>query len=141
LVGHVHTERDVSGAGEVSVTTPYVEELALTSKNNEGIDEIIYLTEEIDGVTVPMNLTGYEFFAQARRGKSKDADLMCDIIVVIYGSPLDGAIRLTVQDEALSDVAPGLGYYDVLTRVEGGITDNLYQAPFKVEGGVSAWLP
>jgi hypothetical protein len=123
------------------MSTPFVEELALESKNNEGIDEVIYLTEEVDGVEIPLNLTGRTFFAQARRGKTSEADLICEIGVAIYGPATDGALRLTVSDAIMKTVDPGRGFYDVLTRVGAGVIDNLYQAPFNVEGGISVWQP
>lgn len=125
------------------MTTPFVEELALFTKNNEAISEIVYINvEHPDGTVGPMDLTGREFFAQARRAKSKDADLICDISVSIYGDPKDGALEFFVSDTVMKTVAPGKGFYDLLMRT--GPTapiDNLYQAPFIVEGGVTQWTP
>lgn len=124
------------------MSTPFSEELALTSKNNEAIYEVIYLSVETETGSVPMDLTGREFFAQARRAKAKDSDLMCDISIEIYGNPLDGALLLSVSDTVMSTVDPGKGFYDVLTRA--GPTspiDNIYMAPFIVESGVSTWQP
>lgn len=123
------------------MTTPFVEELGLISKNNEGIDEIIFITDKTSGTEVPFDLTGRTFFAQARRGKNKEAELMCAITVSIHGPPTDGALRLRVSEMIMQNVDPGNGYYDVLTRIGSGTIDNLYQAPFKVEGGISVWQP
>ncbi len=119
--------------------TPYVDELALESKNNESISEIITLREEgEDGVAVPMDLTGRQFFAQARTGKSIGADLMCEIEVTIHGDPENGQLKFFVSEEVMKDVPPIKGHYDVLTRVgNDGSIDNLYQAPFNVSHGIS----
>lgn len=122
------------------MTTPFIEELALISKNNEAISEVFRLTEVVDGLPVPIDLTGREFFAQARRGKSKEAELMCDIEAQPYGDPTEGLLHVFVSDEVMNTVSPGKGYYDILTRAgPTAPTDNLYMAPFVVEGGVTQW--
>lgn len=124
------------------MATPYIEELALISKNNEAIDEIIYLREENEaGVSVPMDLTGRTFFAQARLAKLTDAELICAISATVYGDPTLGQLRLSVTEAVMGTIDPIKGHYDVLTKVAGGPTDNIYMAPFIVEGGVSKWLP
>lgn len=116
--------------------TPYAEDLALTAKNNEAISELLTLTE--DGQ--PIDLTGRQFRAQARKGKTPTAELICDITVTIEGDPTEGKLRLFVSDEVVRDLAPGKGHYDVLTRMgDDGVVDNLYMAPFIIEGGVTAW--
>lgn len=125
--------------------TPYIDELALESKNNESISEIITLREEDEnGVEVPMDLTGREFFAQARTGKNIGSDLMCDIEVTIYGDPENGQLKFFVSEEVMKDVPAIKGHYDVLTRAgNDGNIDNLYQAPFNVGHGISdvtQWL-
>lgn len=119
--------------------TPYIDELALESKNNEAISEIITLREtDEDGVVTPMNLTGRQFFAQARSGKSVEAELMCEIGVTIYGDPLNGQLKFFVSESVMKDVPAIKGHYDVLTRVgNDGSIDNLYQAPFIVSQGIS----
>ena len=125
------------------MATPYVEELALESRNNEGISEIITITAEVDGIDVPVDLTGRTFFAQARTGKNKTADLLCEIEVMIEGDPTEGRVLLTVDDAIMRDVPPVKGHYDVLMRSETGYIDNLYMAPFLVGTGVSdpdQWL-
>ena len=86
------------------MSTPYVDELALISKNNEGISEIIAITTKVDGVSVPVDLTGYTFFAQARSAKSKAADLICEIQVEVYGDPTEGQLLFSVSDEVMRDV-------------------------------------
>lgn len=122
------------------MTTPFVEELALVSKNNEAISEILRLTEEVNGVMVPIDLTGRQFFAQARRGKSKDAELICELQASAYGDPTLGLLHIFVSDEVMNTVSPGKGVYDILTRAGSTEpTDNLFMAPFIVEGGVSQW--
>ena len=126
------------------MSTPYVEELALVSKNNEGISEIFEMTAEVDGVDVPVDLTGYTFFAQARTAKNKTADLVCEIQVEIYGEPEEGKLLFTVSDEIMRDVTIVRGHYDVLCRSGTGIIDNLYMAPFQVGDGVTdidQWQP
>lgn len=122
------------------MSTPYLEELALTAKTNEGIDEIIYLTERVGKVDVPLDLTGRTFFAQARRTKAMDGELICDISATVYGPPEDGAVRLIVQEDVIATLDPVKGHYDVLTRAGDSVVNNLYMAPFVVEGGVSRWL-
>lgn len=119
------------------MATPYIEELALESKNNEAISEIITLREKgEDGVVRPMNLTGRQFFAQARSGKSMDADLLCEIVVSIYGDPLEGKLLFEVSETVMKTVPAIKGHYDVLTRAgDAGKIDNLYQAPFIVGAG------
>lgn len=121
------------------MTTPYVEELALVSKNNEAISEIIFLTEKLeDGTMIPVDLTGREFFAQARMAKNRGSDLLCVIKVSIFGDPLDGKLHFHVSEETMKDVPQARGHYDVLTRTgPTGTIDNLYQAPFIVEPGVT----
>lgn len=126
------------------MATPYIEELALESKNNEAISEIITLREnrnpDPDGVPdiQPVNLTGRQFFAQARTGKSIDADLMCEIEVSIYGDPLEGKLHFYVSETIMKDVPAIKGHYDVLTRVaQNASIDNLYQAPFNVGQGIT----
>lgn len=126
------------------MATPYVDDLALVSKNNEGIDEVFAMTAVDDtGTEVPIDLTGYTFFAQARVAKSKTADLICEIFVEVFGDPTLGQLKFSVSDEVLRDVEPVRGHYDVLVRSGEGIVDNLYQAPFQVGGGVTdvaQWL-
>lgn len=126
------------------MSTPYVEELALISKNNEGISEIFEMTVEVDGVDVPVDLTGYTFFAQARTAKSKTADLLCEIEVSIYGDAADGKLLFSVSDEVMRTVPTARGHYDVLVRSGTGSADNLYMAPFQVGNGVTdidQWQP
>jgi hypothetical protein len=123
------------------VTTPYVEELALESKNNEGISEIITLTDKATGL--PVDLTGMEFFSQARAGKNKDAALLCEISVTVYGDPTDGKLLFEVADTVMRNLDKVKGAYDVLVRSGAGIADNLYMAPFIVGTGVTdldQWL-
>jgi hypothetical protein len=122
------------------LATPYLDEMALESKNNEAIDEIITLRENVGTDEVPdirpVNLTGRQFFAQARTAKSMESDLLCQIQVTIHGDPLDGKLRFYVSEEVMKDVPAIKGHYDVLTRVaEGASIDNLYQAPFVVSHG------
>lgn len=121
------------------MATPYVEDLALVSKNNEAINEVITLTEKLDdGSVVPVDLTGREFFAQARMAKSRESDLLCVIKVAILGDPTEGKLHFYVSDETMKDVPQARGHYDVLTRTgPAGSIDNLYQAPFIVEPGVT----
>lgn len=121
------------------MTTPFIEDLALVSKNNEDLDEVIFLTEEVDGVDVPVNLTGRTFFGQARYDRTLESDLICDLTVMVYGEPEDGALRIFVPAAIMATIDPVKGYYDILTRAGAGSVDNLYQAPFRVEGGVSKW--
>lgn len=126
------------------MSTPYVDDLALVSKNNEGISEIFQMTTEVDGEEVPIDLTGYTFFAQARAGKSKTADLICEIMVEVFGDPTEGKLLYTVTDAVMRDVGMVRGHYDVLTRSGTGIVDNLYMAPFQVGDGVTdidQWQP
>ena len=121
------------------MATPYVEDLALVSKNNEAINETIALTEKLaDGTIVPLDLTGREFFAQARMTKSIEGEFLCAIIVSIVGPPTDGKLHFHVPASVMKDVPQARGHYDVLTRVgPAGSIDNLYQAPFIVEPGVT----
>ena len=126
------------------MTTPYIDDLALESKNNEAISEIITLRENLnpdpEGIPDirPVNLTGRQFFAQARSGKSKDADLLCEISVTIYGDPLNGQLHFYVSEDVMQGVAAIKGHYDVLTRVSADAPiDNLYQAPFNVGAGIT----
>ena len=119
--------------------TPYLEELALVSRNNEAISRIVLLTKLVDGVRVPVDLTGRTFFSQARYGKSTVSDLVCNINVSIYGDPLEGRILLSVSEDLLIGLSPLKGHYDVITRTGSGPRDNLYVAPFIIEGGVSNW--
>lgn len=121
------------------MTTPYIDELALKSKNNEAINEVILLTEKLaDGSVVPVDLTGREFFAQARMAKGRDSDLLCVIKVTVFGDPTEGKLLFHVSDETMKDVPQARGHYDVLTRTgPTGSIDNLYQAPFIVEPGVT----
>lgn len=126
------------------MTTPYVDELALISKNNEGISEVIELTVEIDGVDTPVDLTGYTFFAQARSAKNKTAELLCEVQIEVLGNPVQGKLLLTVSDEVMRDLPVVKGHYDVLVRSGAGSVDNLYMAPFQVGNGVTdieQWLP
>lgn len=117
--------------------TPYADDLALSAKNNEAISEVLTLREE-DGT--PVDLTGRQFRAQARKGKLPTADLICDIEVTVEGDPTEGKLRLTVATAVITTLAPVKGHYDVLTRVgANGPVDNLYMAPFVIEGGVTAW--
>lgn len=119
------------------MTTPYEEALALTSKNNEGINEMFSLTTEVDGVEVPLDLTGYTFFSQARVTKSPTGELICPIQVSIWGDPTEGKISLVVSDEVMRNINPVRGHYDLLVKSGAGIVDNLYMAPFVVSGGVT----
>ena len=116
-----------------------MEDLALVSKNNEAINEIITLQErDAAGVVRPVDLTGREFFAQARIAKTREADLLCVITVSIYGDPLEGKLLLSVSSDVMKDVPQARGHYDVLTRsTPTGAIDNLYMAPFIVEPGVT----
>ena len=122
------------------MTTPYVEALALVSRNNEAIDEVILITEETDGIVSPMDLTGRSFFGQARVAKSFASNLICNLEVSVYGDPLLGQLRIQVSDQVMSGLSPIKGHYDILTRSGLGTIDNIYMAPFVVEGGVSKWL-
>ena len=124
------------------MATPYLEDMALESKNNEAISEIITLREvvTVDGVEVtrPVNLTGREFFGQARAAKSIESDLLCNITITIYGDPLNGQLHFYVSEQTMKDVPALKGHYDVLTRVNGSPNiDNLYQAPFIVGAGIT----
>lgn len=121
------------------MATPYLEDLALVSKNNEAIDETIKLTEKLaDGTIIPLDLTGREFFAQARLTKSMEGELLCAITVTILGDPTEGQLHFHVPSTVMKDVPQARGHYDVLTRVgPNGSIDNLYQAPFTVEPGVT----
>lgn len=121
------------------MSTPFVEELALVSKNNEAIDETITLTERLDdGTIVPIDLSGREFFAQARRGKGFEADLLCVIKVNIVGDPSEGKLQFLVPADVMKEIPQARGFYDVLTRSgPNGSINNLYQAPFIVEPGVT----
>lgn len=122
------------------MTTPFVEDLALVSKNNEDLDEVIFLTEEVGGVDVPVDLTGRTFYGQARYDRTLESDLICDLQVTVYGDPTKGALRIYVPEAVMRTLEPAKGYYDILTRAGvGGSIDNLYQAPFRIEGGVSKW--
>ena len=126
------------------MSTPYVEELALISNNNEGIEEIFQLTAEVNGIEQPIDLTGYTFFAQARISKLPTSTLICEIGVEIYGDPADGRLKFTVDEEVMRAVNPVRGHYDLLARSgPTGIVDSLYMAPFRVGGGVtdvSQWV-
>lgn len=126
------------------MSTPYEDDLALISNNNEGISEVFSFTTDVDGVEVPVDWTGYTFFAQARVAKNKTSELICQINVEIYGDPKEGKILFTVSDDVMKNIEPVRGHYDVLVRsASGGNTDSLYMAPFRVGGGVtdvSQWL-
>lgn len=127
--------------GGIVDETPYIDDFGLFSKNNEGISALLELTETLeDGSVVPLDLTGRLFKAQARKQKSKTSELICDIEISIEGDPTLGHVRLKVDDGIVSGLAPGKGHYDVLTRAgANGQIDNLYMAPFVIEGGVTEW--
>lgn len=121
------------------MATPYVEEFALVSKNNEAISQVIYLRKNENGIITPVDLTDRLFFAQARRAKSTASDLMCDIDIEVL-DPLEGMLRLFVSETVVADIAPGKGHYDLLTKAgPTSPVDNLFMAPFIIEGGVSQW--
>jgi hypothetical protein len=120
--------------------TPYLEKAALVSKNNEAISEVIKITEKIAGVSVPVDLTGRTFFSQARKTKSPEGVLICTINATVIGNPLNGEVLLQVHENVTETLDPVKGHYDLLSRVEGGRIDNMFMAPFIIEGGVSKWL-
>ncbi len=119
--------------------TPYLTEMAIVSRNNEAISKIILLTKLVDGVRVPIDLTNRTFLSQARYGKNTLSDLICNINVAVYGDPLDGKILLSVDEDVMLGLSPLKGHYDIVTRTGSGPRDNIFVAPFIVEGGVSNW--
>lgn len=121
------------------MATPYLSALKLSAKNNEAINQVVLLTTTVDGVKVPMDLTGYEFQGQARAGKDPDSALICNITITVDGPPAAGRILLFVDDTVVNDLEPIRGFYDVLYRVNAGPIDNLYMAPFAIEPGITTW--
>lgn len=121
------------------MSTPYLEKAALVSKNNEAISEVIKITEKVAGVRVPVDLTGRTFFSQARKTKSPEGELICNITATVLGDPANGEVLLQVHEDIIEGLNPVKGHYDVLSRAGEGRIDNMYMAPFIIEGGVSKW--
>ena len=126
--------------GDIVVTSPYIADLALITRDNEAIDETRLLTHTVEGVEVPIDITGWEFFAEARTQKNGESELICTIQISIVGSGVDGRIRYFVPIDTLRTAGAVKGHHDVLYRKSPtGSIDNLYMAPFVIEKGVSVW--
>ncbi len=118
------------------MSIPFNEKCGLISRNNEAILKKITLTEEIDGIKIPIDISEFSFFSQARKSKLPTSPLICNITVELTGNP--GEIVLTVSDTVIKNLKPVRGFYDILFKVNSlSVARNLYLAPFIIEGGVS----
>ena len=122
------------------MSTPCIPELKLFAKNNEAINVIRQITKTVNKVEVPVDITGWEFFSQARATKDPESALICEITISIYGDPLEGYIKHFVDENIVKTLSSVRGFYDVLYRKgPNEPIDNLYMAPFHIEKGISVW--